>query len=241
MKNLPVLRLIKLKKNELKTIKVGVFNNLPVSDIDLSENQIAYIDPGAFSDMKNLLNIRMAHNKIKVWNNNWFENTPLLTRVSFQHNLIEELPRKAFKNMGGEKKFGRVPLTINLLFSYNKIGILYADTFQGLEKINNLWLDNNLINELPKGMFDGVAIRNLKLGSNKLNCIDDADSVLKAESNDIDANPFECKCLDEIKKWAENKNKTISMFYADMTCYANRIEIKMKNLEERLRELKKQN
>ncbi|XP_044756946.1 phospholipase A2 inhibitor-like [Coccinella septempunctata] len=237
-KNLSLIRLIKLKKNQLKTIKEGIFNHLPLSDLDLSQNEISVIEDKAFDNMPNLLNVRLSFNKIGKWNRNWFQGTPLLTRVSFQHNLIEELPADAFSNMAGPKNFGKIPLTLNLIFSYNKIKKIDPNAFRGLEKLNNLWLDNNLLEEIPHNFLKGVTVHELRLSSNKLTCIVDEDSILKAEINDIDANPFECDCLNTIKNWAEENNKTVSIFYSDMNCFAARLQGKMRDIENRLKEMK---
>ncbi|XP_045468049.1 leucine-rich repeat-containing protein 15-like [Harmonia axyridis] len=234
-KNLSQIRLIKLKKNHLKTITEGIFNNLPVSDLDLSQNEISVIEDKALDNMPNLLNIRLTLNKITTWNSNWFKATPLLTRLSFQRNLIKELPSDAFSNMAGTKSFGKIPLTLNLLFSNNKISRVDPHTFRGLNKINNLWLDNNLLEEYPPKMLNKVSVHALRISNNKLKCIDDKESLLKAEINDIDANPFDCDCLSDIKNWAEKNNKSVSTFYADMNCYAERLEGKMRDIEKLLK------
>lgn len=237
-KNLPVLRVMKLKKNQLKTIEEGIFTNLLVSDLDLSENEISVIEDKAFENMTDLLNIRLSFNKIGRWNKNWFKNTPVLTRVSMPHNLLETLPADAFTNMAGPKNYGKIPLTLNLIFSYNKITELDPNTFRGLEKINNLWLDNNLLEEVPHKIFEGLSLHELRLSSNKLTCIKDKESLLKAEINDIDANPYDCNCLSDIKKWAEEKKKSISIFYADMNCYAARLQDKVTVIQKMLKDMK---
>ncbi|KAL3278307.1 hypothetical protein HHI36_013640 [Cryptolaemus montrouzieri] len=240
LRNLPAIRIIKLGQNKLKTIVTGVFNNLQVSDVDLSKNEIEVIEDTAFNDMPELLSIKLTDNKLTKWNKNWFLNTPLLNRLSFQHNLIEELPAEAFTNLKGKKKFGRLSLDVNLIFSYNKIKTLHPDTFKDIKDINNLWLDNNLIEEIPENIFTDVSIRQLRISSNKLTCIKEKDSLLKAEMNEIDANPFDCECLEDIKTWAKGKNKTIDTFYASMNCYSNKMDRKMKNLEDMLKKMKEE-
>ncbi|KAL3278309.1 hypothetical protein HHI36_013642 [Cryptolaemus montrouzieri] len=205
LKNLPAIRKINLRQNKLKSIVTGVFNNLLVREIDLRRNEIEVIEENAFNNMPKLERIILIDNKLTKWNKHWFLNTPLLYRLSFQHNLIEEIPAEAFTNLKGKKKFGNLSFDVNLIFSYNKIKTLHPDTFKDIKEINKLWLDNNLIEELPEKIFTDLSIENLRICSNKLTCIKDKDSLLKAKTIEIDDNPFDCGCLNDIKNGLKTK------------------------------------
>ncbi|CAH1115880.1 unnamed protein product [Psylliodes chrysocephalus] len=236
--NVPMLRKLSFKGNDIKSIEFGVFNNLKISTLDLSSNKISSIHAKAFNDMPDLLNIQLADNFIQIWNPEWFKNTPLLTRISMQNNRIEEIPAYAFKNMKGIKKYGNLDLTINFVFSHNQIKNINPKAFSGLEKINNLWLDNNLLQEFHEDLLNGIAIDDLRLNNNNIKCFDgDLDKTLKANTNHIDSNPFDCDCLEQIKEWSKKK-KNVEFSFAEMDCITQRFKIKMTALEKRLKELK---
>ncbi|KAJ8920391.1 hypothetical protein NQ315_005257 [Exocentrus adspersus] len=241
LKNVPGLRRLSLKGNKIEEIKEGVFNDLDISTLDLSLNLIKTIHSNAFNDMPNLLNIQLADNQIDRWDKNWFKNTPLLTRVSMQNNSISSLPNDAFKNLVGKKQFGKLKLTINLVLSYNKINKIEPKAFSGLTEINNLWLDNNQLEEFEDGLLEGVDVKDLRLNKNNIRCLDgDLSKIIKAETTHLDSNPFDCECLGNIKEWAKENDKLIEIFFSDMDCSAQRIKTKLVALEKRLKEIKDQ-
>lgn len=102
----------------------------------------------------------------------WFNQVPLLTRVSIQNNSLTKLPSRAFTNLKGPKQFGSVTLTINLIFSYNKISEIAHTTFADLDKINNLWLDNNQLLDFPANLLQNVSVSDLRIGYNHITCLD---------------------------------------------------------------------
>lgn len=66
-KNLPALRKLSLKSNQLEEINEGIFNHLEVSMLDLSNNRITNVEASAMNNMPNLLNINLADNLIQYW------------------------------------------------------------------------------------------------------------------------------------------------------------------------------
>lgn len=67
-RNLPQLRKLSLKGNEINNVPEGVFNNLEISMLDLSQNRIRDIEAESLSNMPMLLNINLADNLIQSWN-----------------------------------------------------------------------------------------------------------------------------------------------------------------------------
>lgn len=154
---------------------------------------------------------------------------------------MKELPANAFKNFVGEKKYGKVDLTINLVFSYNRIMKIHSETFAGLKRINNLWLDNNQLSKFDEGLLEGIEIDDLRIDHNNIECLEgDLAKILKANSSHIDANPFKCECVQNMKTWSKAKGKNVDLFYSDMECSVQRIRNKMTALERRLKEIKDQ-
>ena len=240
-KNVPQLRKLVITHNQgLEEIKSGVFNRLNIATMDLSKNSINTIASSAFDDMPELLNVNLADNQLKIWDKNWFADTPLLTRVSFQNNHISEIPARAFRNFRGEKQFGSVPLTINIVLSNNVIKTIHEDAFKGLDKINNLWLDGNEIDSWDENLLSKVAVKDLRIDNNRLQCLSgDLKNIFVAATTHIDGNPWDCGCLKNIDLWASQHGKDVIMYYSKMNCDAERIDRKLKDLNHLLKELRK--
>ncbi|XP_066156712.1 chondroadherin-like [Euwallacea fornicatus] len=237
-KNLPMLRRLSLKGNCLEEIAEGVFNNLRISILDLSQNQIKLIRDDALTSLPNLLTINLADNVISEWNKRWFYQVPLLTRISMQNNSLETIPSKAFPNLKGEKRYGKVRLTLNLIFSHNQIKEIEENAFEGIENINNLWLDHNKITNFSDDLLEKVNVKDLRLEHNQIRCLNgNLSSIIKAEMTHMDGNPFDCKCLEKVQKWAEEKDRKLDLFYSEMHCAADRIKKKMSDFEKRLKDI----
>lgn len=188
--------------------------------------------------MPNLLHINLADNRLASWNKNWFQKTPLLNRISFQNNSIAILPRNAFENLKGAKSFGKLDLSINLVFSYNKIKEIDLNAFGKLDRIRNLWLDHNELETFDEKLLENVEINDLRIDHNKIKCLEgDYDKLFKANSTHIDLNPFDCSCLDSIKKYAKENEKEIDFYFSEMDCTAQRIREKMDAVQKRLKEI----
>lgn len=233
--NVPNLRKLNLKNNVLVNIEDGVFNGLTLSTLDLGKNQIKTIGSNGLDDLPNLLNINLADNNIAEWDKNWFKKTPMLTRISMQNNSLKTLPKDAFTNLIGTKSYGKVKLTINLIFSYNRINTIDRNAFRGLKNINNLWLDNNKLTDLNGKLLDGVEVDNLRIGHNLITCFkDDLDGIIKAEITHLDNNPYDCDCLEKIKIWAKKNDKSVDIFHSDMDCRIKRMRGKIDGLKDLL-------
>lgn len=185
--------------------------------------------------MPKLLNIKLDDNHIQIWNPEWFKNTHSLSRISMQNNIIEELPANAFKNIRSVKKYGN-PI-INFVFDTNKIKYIDPKAFSGLEKIRNLWLDNNLLEDFNENVLNGITIDSLRLNNNKIKCFKgNLAKILKANMNVIDSNPFECDCLQNIKEWSKG-NKRVDIFIAELNCLTEAFNNNMANLKKILKDL----
>lgn len=88
-----------------------------------------------------------------------------------QNNSLETIPSEAFTNLNGDKKFGSVKLTINLVFSHNKINRIEANAFEGLRNVNNLWLDNNRLTDFADDLLEKVDVQDLRIEHNQITCL----------------------------------------------------------------------
>ncbi|KAF2902894.1 hypothetical protein ILUMI_03286, partial [Ignelater luminosus] len=143
---LPSINTIFLRFNRIERIDEGVFNNLKVVKLYLSNNSISYIDPAAFNDMPNLSLIELDGNKLKTWNTDWFTNTPNVEHLSMDSNQLQRLPANAFKKL-------RNYYSTSIRLSNNQIVYIHPTAFEGLNLLYALWLDNNHISDLNDEVF----------------------------------------------------------------------------------------
>ncbi|CAH0553810.1 unnamed protein product [Brassicogethes aeneus] len=240
-KELQSLRTISLPQNKIKNIPEGVFDNLNISSLNLRSNAIENIDGKALNNMPNLINIDLENNNIKIWNSDWFYNTPFVSRINFRNNSLEKLPANAFNNIQGNKVYLRVPLKRTLQFSYNRLKTIDIGAFNGLSEINNLWLDHNQLQSFNEVLIKNAKIEELRLDGNEIKRLSgNWKNLLEIPFISVDANPFDCDFLRSIKEWSDENHKKIDVFYSDMDCVVNRIKGKMDDIRNRLEQLKEE-
>lgn len=201
--NLSVLHLLRLKSNNLREIKQGVFNYLNVVELNLMNNSISVIDAGAFDNMPRLAVITLDDNKIIKWSKDWFTNTPQINTLSFKNNLITIIPAKAFHNIRGVHFVNGRNVSTNIYLSDNKINYIDSQAFEGLETIGWLLLNKNEIIELPDDLLEPIQkIEWLKLSFNKLTCVPDKMlQKLPSVSLYLDGNPLSEDCKIKISEF----------------------------------------
>lgn len=99
--DLPSLSVLSLQFNNIKELPVGVLNGLAIRRLYLNNNSISVIAPGAFDNLTNLVRVELDNNAIKVWNSDWFADSPNLQYISMNNNQLSLLPEGAFKNIKG--------------------------------------------------------------------------------------------------------------------------------------------
>lgn len=190
LKNLPPVMNLSLSKNYLKHIKDGIFNNITVHNLNLSHNRISTIKPDAFNGMPNLTSINLDYNELTSYAIS-FENCPKFATITVQYNFIQYLPEDIFKN--------HLNKTLNVYFSYNKIGKIDQGLFD-VKEYKDLYLDHNEINDLDKVLNK---IETFSLNVNNLVCFSDKflhSELLKVKKVLLFENPLNCSCYNEVTK-----------------------------------------
>ena len=85
----PNLRILYLKRNNFKKISKETFEGfLHLNHLDLSNNEITYIDSYSFSYLIKLKSLYLRSNKLQTVNNVWFQNLGNLELIDLKSNLI---------------------------------------------------------------------------------------------------------------------------------------------------------
>lgn len=153
---------VELQANELREITTGVFNGSKITSLNLKGNKIERIDTEAFDDMEKLETIILDDNKLKIWNEDWFRNTPILGVVIFSSNFIQRLPEAAFKNFQAKSN-------VSLIFNNNAIEDVHVKALDGIQELAKLNLAGNHLETFPISLFRSVRIRVLDLKETNLN------------------------------------------------------------------------
>lgn len=199
--NLSKIYLMRLRNNNLRILREGVFNHLPVSELNLMNNSISIIEPRAFDNMPKLSIIILDNNKIAEWNRDWFTNTPKINTLSFKNNVITYIPPRAFHNINGFHDVNGRNVSTNIYLSENKIAVIDPNALQELNVVGWLFLDENDIRDVPEGLLDPLQhIDWLKLSFNKLPCVPDKIiDRIPTISHYLDGNPLTDACKSKLK------------------------------------------
>lgn len=209
-KNLPNLRRLFLKDNNVSEVSNGVFNALPVQYLDLSFNRIVHVDQFAFDNMPNLEALDLSHNRLRKLNHKWFFDCPNLHSLSFRNNQLKEIPPHAFKYLEEPDK-----TVIHL--EDNKISKVASKAFGHFQSDLTVFLDGNKLEGLPKDTFqtDGNTVE-LSLADNQFKCVEDEVLEHLASSCSfvsIEDNPLTCPCKEKLKKFSDENFENLDFAY----------------------------
>ena len=136
---------IELVSKNYTSIHLNVFNKLShIKDIKLSNNQIRVLEPGTFIYVSRLKNLWLNNNQISVLPLDLL-GTFSLEYLNLSYNKISILPPDIFNNVKMSLKF--------LDISNNQISVLPHGMFTKLNRLEELYLSNNQIQELQPNIF----------------------------------------------------------------------------------------
>ena len=151
--NLPNLRDLSLRNNQIKKLQSGTFNNLlRLVSLDLSNNKIIELQLGIFNNLPRLEYLFFDNNQIIELHRDTFNNLPNLRILHLDYNQIRELQPDIF-TMG---MFGNFQFLTELWLNNNQIRELQPGTFNNLPRLEKLWLNNNQIRELQPDIFNNL-------------------------------------------------------------------------------------
>lgn len=203
------IEILHIMQNNLYEIPKGVFNKLPIRDLNLEENGIVDIDPAAFDDMPNLESVALDYNRIYTISGDWFTNTPKINTLYLADNIIEEIPEKAFSYMKSSKNcnlYEENNKCPNIWLEYNNIDYIDPSAFEGLENINNLVIDNNALYEITP-IYENLNINTLSLEYNEIPYVSKEvlETLKSANSTYLIGNPLTTKAVDLIDTFNNKK------------------------------------
>ncbi|CAG9856670.1 unnamed protein product [Phyllotreta striolata] len=171
-RNLTYLYLIRIRNNNIRVIRAGVFANLPVRELNLMNNRIEIIDPNAFDDLPNLLILGLNENKITRISNDWFKQSPRVANINLEKNYITTIPDRILQNIRGVHVVKNVTIQTNIMLNDNLIRKIEDGAFDGPETLGWLFLHRNEIEQISEESLGSLkAIDWIRLDHNKLKCI----------------------------------------------------------------------
>ncbi|XP_007939105.1 transforming growth factor beta activator LRRC32 [Orycteropus afer afer] len=174
---------LNLSGNQLKKILVsplGFYTAL--RHLDLSTNEINFLQPGVFQALPHLEYLNLAHNHLAVGNG--LGPLPQVTSLDLSGNslysgLVEQL-------------LGEAPALRTLSLAENSLTRLARHTFWGMPALERLDLHSNVLMDIEEGAFEALPhLVHLNLSRNSLTCISDFSLqqllVLDLSCNSIEA------------------------------------------------------
>ncbi|CAH0724505.1 unnamed protein product, partial [Brenthis ino] len=157
------MRRLQIANNRLTRIERDSFKGLDyLIDIDLSGNNISYIDPEAFLDSHGLLNVELQDNPL-----NEVEG-PFLMSSTLQYLDIGNCNLSVINT----QFFDNITSITTLDLSNNPLKSLKGDVFDVLTSLETLRLNDCKLNMISENLFSSlVNLKNLELAGNQLSNI----------------------------------------------------------------------
>lgn len=177
-----------LSGNQLQSIlasPLGFYTALRY--LDLSTNEISFLQPGVFQALPHLEHLSLAHNRLAVG-------------TALSAGGLGPLPHVTSLDLSGnslysglvEQLLGEAPGLRSLSLAENSLTRLSRHTFLGMPALERLDLHSNVLMDIEDGAFEALPrLAHLNLSRNSLTCISDFSlqqlRVLDLSCNSIEA------------------------------------------------------
>ncbi|XP_015590280.1 protein artichoke [Cephus cinctus] len=171
------IRILTLAENNIASLPRGAFSTLGESllHIDLSKNELSYMEDGALSGLGRLLFFNISHNDLTRFNSDVFKGAYNLLQLDLSANFLQDFPTDALRHLE-DLKF--LNISNNLItgieranlasmtelqvldLSRNNIARLGVNTFSSLSSLIRLDLSLNALRTIEESSFEGLT--NLK-------------------------------------------------------------------------------
>lgn len=197
-------------KNEIHTIREGVFNEAKVRILNLTDNKIVTVESGALNNNSYLEIIDLSVNDITFLDPLWFSGSNNLWQFSIERNKIEDINEAAFQTFAWNKSVV-IKLATNVIKKFDPI------LLKNFEHIDVLDLSNNYLEEIDDELFINRTFNYLNLENNKLTCLPDSAFRANVTTVNLMRNmSFRCECLEKLKELVESRR--IIIFYPSIIC-----------------------
>ncbi|RZC41850.1 LRR 8 domain containing protein [Asbolus verrucosus] len=180
-RNLNGVHIIHILLSNFTTIKEGVFANLTIEELQISNKLVSKIEVGAFKDLPQLRNLNLQHNSLETLDGNVFDGLNIDT-LDLSHNLISKLPQNIFRNLPHLKMLALANNQLKLVqtdvldhlpveyldLSSNLISTLDEGVFNNMPQLKSIVLSRNKLTTVPEGVFNNLDLTLVKLDSNKI-------------------------------------------------------------------------
>jgi Leucine-rich repeat (LRR) protein len=166
-----------------------------IEELDLSNCNVQEFLPTAFVQMKNIIYINLAGNKLTTLPQGLFDKTDTIEELDLSYNKIVTLPKNIFnKTSLGILHLKYNEIDSNLEFvtkdvqkidlSYNKITEVNNKMLKNMENLSNLSLKGNKIKRINPAAF--VALKGLRNIDLSFNDLDQLNSLLFLKNSDLE-------------------------------------------------------
>ena len=166
-----------------------------IEELDISNCNMQEFLPTAFSQMKNIIYINLAGNKLTTLPQGLFDKTDTIEELDLSYNSITTLPEQLFNKTSLailHLKYNEIVSNLDFVpkdvqkldLSFNKISELNNVMFRGIENLGNLILKNNKIKRLHPAAF--VTIKNLRHIDLSFNDLDQISSLTFLKNPDLE-------------------------------------------------------
>jgi Leucine-rich repeat (LRR) protein len=144
-KNCKELRLLIIRKNNLKSLDRNVFQQMKYLDsLNLSTNQMKSLDDALLHNCVSLSHLDLSNNFLEDLSENVFSSCENLQMLNLANNQIESLRENVFRELKRLKY-------VNL--ANNKIASLKANIFQECSDLRKIDLNGNLMDKLNESFI----------------------------------------------------------------------------------------
>ncbi|XP_065739011.1 transforming growth factor beta activator LRRC32 [Phocoena phocoena] len=182
------IEVLDLSGNQLRSIlasPLGFYTAL--LHLDLSANEISFLQPGVFQALPHLEHLNLAHNRLAV-------GTALSTGGlgPLPHLMSLDLSGNSLYSGLAERLLAEAPALRSLSLAENSLTRLGRHTFWGTPALERLDLHSNVLMDIEDGAFEALPhLAHLNLSRNSLTCISDFSlqqlRVLDLSCNSIEA------------------------------------------------------
>ncbi|KAM9221401.1 transforming growth factor beta activator LRRC32 [Dugong dugon] len=177
------IEVLDLSGNQLRSIlasPLGYYTAL--RHLDLSTNEISFLQPDVFQVLPHLQHLNLAHNRLAVGTGLGL--LPHMTSLDLSGNSL-------YSGLV-ERLLGEAPALRTLSLAENSLTRLARRTFWGMPALERLDLHSNVLMDIEEGAFEALPrLAHLNLSRNSLTCISDFSlqqlRVLDLSCNSIEA------------------------------------------------------